>query len=188
MYHSLSPNMSEHFHHPKALYHGNSSRGWWSCPQMQNWILECSGRHQCWHMEGLEGTTKHRLWGKKQWGWRLSQKVKEWTKPTSSWWYSSRGREGMDGVTSIRSCRLVTKSCLSLCDPMDFSPPDSMGFSWQEHCHGLPFPLPGACHYPGIKPVSPTLAGTFSITESPGKPSVGIGRDKNFAACWGGEE
>ena len=21
MYHSLSPNMSEHFHHPKALYH-----------------------------------------------------------------------------------------------------------------------------------------------------------------------
>ena len=27
MYHSLSPNMSEHFHHPKALYHGNSSRG-----------------------------------------------------------------------------------------------------------------------------------------------------------------
>ena len=94
----------------------------------------------------------------------------------------------MDGVTSIRSCRLVTKSCLSLCDPMDFSPPDSMGFSWQEHCHGLPFPLPGACHYPGIKPVSPTLAGRFSITEPPGKPSVGRGRDKNFAACWGGEE
>ena len=94
----------------------------------------------------------------------------------------------MYGVTSIRSCCLVTKSCLSLCDPMDFSPPDSMGFSWQEHCHGLPFPLPGAFHYPGIKPVSPTLAGTFSITESPGKPSVGIGRDKNFGACWGGEE
>ena len=70
----------------------------------------------------------------------------------------------MYGVTSIRSCCLVTKSCLSLCDPMDFSPPDSMGFSWQEHCHGLPFPLPGACHYPGIKPVSPTLAGTLSLS------------------------
>ena len=87
-----------------------------------------------------------------------------------------------------KSCHLVPKSCLSLCDPMDFSPPDSMGFSWQEHWCGLPFPLSGAFHYSGIKPVSPTLAGTFSITESPGKPSVGIGRDKNFWACWGGEE
>ena len=75
-------------------------------------------------------------------------------KSASSWWSRSRGREGMDGMASIRSCCLDTKSCLTVCDPMDFSPPDSMRFSWQEHQSGLPFPLPGSFHYPGIKPVS----------------------------------
>ena len=102
------------------------------------------------------------------------------TKPVSSCWSRSRGREGMDGMASIRSCCLDTKSCLTVCDPMDFSPPDSMGFSWQEHQSGLPLPLPGSFHYPGIKPVSLTLTGTFSITESSGKPSIGTRRDKNF--------
>ena len=33
------------------------------------------------------------------------------------------------------------QSCLTLCDPMDGSPP-SLGFSRQEHWSGLPFPSP----------------------------------------------
>ena len=102
------------------------------------------------------------------------------TKPASSWWSRRRGREGTDGMASIRSCCLDTKSCLTVCDPIEFSPPDSMGFSWQEHQSGLPLPVPGSFHYPGIKPVSLTLTGTFSITESSGKPSIGTRRDKNF--------
>ena len=38
-----------------------------------------------------------------------------------------------------------TQSCPTLCDPMDWSPPDSslfMGFSRQEYQIGLPFPFP----------------------------------------------
>ena len=36
------------------------------------------------------------------------------------------------------------QSCLTLCDPMDCSPPGSpsLGFSRQEHWSGLPFPSP----------------------------------------------
>ena len=36
------------------------------------------------------------------------------------------------------------QSCLTLCDPIDVSPPSSpvLGFSRQEHWNGLPFPSP----------------------------------------------
>ena len=54
----------------------------------------------------------------------------------------------------------VTRSCLTLCDPMDYiahqaSP--SMDFSRQEYWSGLPFPSPGDLPDPGIEPGSPTL-------------------------------
>ena len=42
-------------------------------------------------------------------------------------------------------------SRVQLCDPMDCSPPGSMGFSRQEYCSGLPFPSPGDHPGPGIK-------------------------------------
>ena len=59
-------------------------------------------------------------------------------------------------------------SCLTLCDPMECSPPGfsvhlSMGFSQQEHCKNT-FPPPGDLPNPGIKTVSltsPALAGEF---------------------------
>ena len=37
---------------------------------------------------------------------------------------------------------------------------------------GLPSPSPGHLPDPGIKPVSPALAGGFFTTEPPGKPIV----------------
>ena len=39
----------------------------------------------------------------------------------------------------------VVQSCLTLCDPVDCSPPGSSvhGFSRQEYWSGLPFPSPG---------------------------------------------
>ena len=42
-------------------------------------------------------------------------------------------------------CCLVAKLCLTLCNPMDCSPPGSsfMGLSRQEYWSGLPFPPPG---------------------------------------------
>jgi len=48
--------------------------------------------------------------------------------------------------------------------------PLSMGFSWQEHWSGLPFPSPGDLPNPGLElesPVSPALQ-----SDSSGKPSL----------------
>ena len=61
----------------------------------------------------------------------------------------------------------VTKSCLTLCDPMDWSLPAplSMGFPRQEYWSGLPVPPAGDLPDPGIEPASPALAGKFFITE-----------------------
>ena len=40
--------------------------------------------------------------------------------------------------------REIAQSCVTLCDPMDCSPPgSSMEFSRQEYWSGLPFPSPG---------------------------------------------
>ena len=52
-----------------------------------------------------------------------------------------------------------TQSCSTPCNPMEFSQ--------QEYCSGLPFPPPGNLPYPGIKSVTPALAGGFFTTESP---------------------
>ena len=51
--------------------------------------------------------------------------------------------------------------------------PLSIGFSRQEYWSGLPFPTPGRLPDPGIQPlspVSPEMAGSFFMTEPPGKP------------------
>ena len=50
--------------------------------------------------------------------------------------------------------------------------PLSMGFPRQEYWSGLPFPSPGDLPNPGIKPMSPALAGGFFTTEPPGKCSI----------------
>jgi len=48
--------------------------------------------------------------------------------------------------------------------------PLSIVFSRQEYWSGLPFPPPGDLPNPGIKPVSPALAGGFFTTEPLGSP------------------
>ena len=50
--------------------------------------------------------------------------------------------------------------------------PLSMGFPRQEYWSGLPFPPPGDLPHPGIKPVSPALAGGFFTAEPPRNPQV----------------
>ena len=44
-----------------------------------------------------------------------------------------------------------------------------MGFSRQEYWSGLPFTPPGDLPDPGIKPITPALAGRFFTAEPPGK-------------------
>ena len=48
--------------------------------------------------------------------------------------------------------------------------PLSIGFAKQEYWSGLPLSSPGDLPDPGIKPISPALAGRFFISEPPGKP------------------
>ena len=64
----------------------------------------------------------------------------------------------------------VAQLCLTLCDPMAYQVPPSMGFSRQECWSGLPFPSPGDLPDPGIKPGSPALQADALPTEPPGKP------------------
>ena len=68
-------------------------------------------------------------------------------------------------------CAKSLQSCLTLCDPVDYSPPGSlsMGFSRQEYWSGLPCPSAGHLSDSGIKPVSvmsPALAGRFFTTST----------------------
>ena len=69
---------------------------------------------------------------------------------------------------------LVTKSCLTLCDPMHCSLPVPlfMAFLRQEYWSGLPFPSPGDLPNLGIKPGSPALQADSLLTELPGKPMM----------------
>ena len=48
--------------------------------------------------------------------------------------------------------------------------PLPMGFSGQEHWHGLPFPTPGDLPNPGMEPGWPASTGGFFTTAPPGKP------------------
>ena len=57
--------------------------------------------------------------------------------------------------------------------PVARKAPLSMGFPRQEYWGGLPFPPLGNLPNPGIKPVSPALAGRFFTTEPPEKPFTG---------------
>ena len=74
-----------------------------------------------------------------------------------------------DGIRSMCWC-LVSKSCLTLCNPVDWAQqaPLSVGFSRQEYWSGLPFPPPGDLPDSGIEAVSPALVGRFFTTELPG--------------------
>ena len=74
----------------------------------------------------------------------------------------------------LTCCALVTKSCLTLCDPMGWTiarqAPLSMGFSRQEYWSGLHALPPGDLPNPGIEPRSPKLQVDSLPSEPPGKP------------------
>ena len=62
----------------------------------------------------------------------------------------------------------IAKSCPTLYDPTDCSPPGSSAhgiFPRQEYWSGLPFPSPGDLPHPGIKLRSPTLQADDLPTE-----------------------
>ena len=69
---------------------------------------------------------------------------------------------------SLLECCEVVQSRLTLCDPMDCSPPGSSvhGAFQARMLEGLPFPTPGDLPDPGVEPMSlasPALAGEHSL-------------------------
>ena len=70
--------------------------------------------------------------------------------------------------------RTHAQSCLTLCNPVDGSPPGSSvhGISQQEHWSGSPFPSPGDLSNPGVEPGSPALQAGSLPLGPPGKPIV----------------
>ena len=82
-------------------------------------------------------------------------------------------------VEKVKVKVLVTQSCPTLCEPMDYiacQPSLSMEFSRQEYWSGLPFPFPGDLPDPGIKPRSLALQADSLPSEPPRKPSNVKGR------------
>ena len=77
-------------------------------------------------------------------------------------------------VHSLFLMIFIVWSCLTLCDPMDYSLPGSSvhGISRQEYWSGLPFPPPGDLSNPGIEPTSPALVSRLFTTEPSGKPGL----------------
>ena len=70
----------------------------------------------------------------------------------------------------------VAQSCLTLCNPMDFSPPGSSihGISQaKEYWSGSPFPSPGDLPDPEIEPRTPALQVDALLSEPPGKFPIG---------------
>ena len=63
-----------------------------------------------------------------------------------------RDEKMSDNVKKKKVKVLVSWSCLTLCDPMDYSPPgySVLEFSWQEYWSGLLFPPPGDLSKQGI--------------------------------------
>ena len=80
----------------------------------------------------------------------------------------------MYSLCSVCVCVLVVKLCMTLCDPMNYSPSSHlpMGLLRQEYWSRLPFLSPGDLPNPGIEPGSPTLQADSSLSEPPGKPCL----------------
>ena len=72
---------------------------------------------------------------------------------------------------TVSTC-LVAKSCPTLCDSVDCSPPGSSvhGISQVRVLEWVPIPFSKDLPDPGIESVSPALAGRFFTVEPPGKP------------------
>ena len=77
---------------------------------------------------------------------------------------------------------LVTKLCLTLCDPMHCNLPGSYvhGISQARILEWLPFPFLEDLPDSGIKPESSALGGGFFTTEPPGKPRPTVDKPQHW--------
>ena len=75
--------------------------------------------------------------------------------------------------------QLVVQSCLTLCDPMDCSPPGSSvhGILQARTLEWVACPPPGDLPDPGIKPRSSALQADSLLSEPRRKPQIACGSD-----------
>ena len=68
---------------------------------------------------------------------------------------------------------LVVRACLTLCDPMDYSPPGSSvhGILQARRPEWVTIPFSRGSPYPRIKPESPVLQADSLLSELPGYPT-----------------
>ena len=92
-------------------------------------------------------------WHASQWGPKSQTRLSDWTKE----------QPGKKLLMLLFNHQVVS-------DSVRHQTPLFMGFLRQEYWSGLPFSSPGDLPDPGIKPMSPLLAGGFFTTEPPGKP------------------
>ena len=75
--------------------------------------------------------------------------------------------------SNIIVCGQLLQSCLTLWDPMDYSPPGSTAHGiFLQNWSGLPCLSPGHLPDPGIEPTSPASAGRFFTAEPLGKTQI----------------
>ena len=89
-----------------------------------------------------------------KWGWIITEPIPQ------------ESAEGLHETVLIKHWKvkaLVTQSCLTLCNPVDCSPPGSSIHGIFQARSGMPFPSPGHLPNPGIKPASPAPADGFFI-------------------------
>ena len=90
-----------------------------------------------------------------------------------NWMGESFHKTYMYQIITLYTLESGTESCLTLCDPMDYT---VHGILQAEYWSEYPFPSPGDLPNPGIKPRSPTLQADSLRAEPQGKPkNTGVG-------------
>ena len=90
-----------------------------------------------------------------------------------NWMGESFHKTYMYQTITLYTLESGTESCLTLCDPMDYT---VHGILQAEYWSEYPFPSPGDLPNPGIKPRSPTLQADSLPAEPQGKPkNTGVG-------------
>ena len=103
-------------------------------------------------------------------------------------WTAGKQRHSWTSFNPLPPCAKPLQSCLTLCNPLDRSPPrSSMGFSRHENWIGLLFPPLGDLPDPGIKPTSLSSAASQAGSLPLAQPGRILSRRESLEHCLSSE-